>query len=296
MYGMSLLLNTERFPYAGETISGEMLSLEPGGKGFNQAVSVARNGGQAMFITAVGNDIFGKQFFEMCEKYGINGRCAYLQESKTAAAAVLSDVWGESRVIVAQGACRDVTAQCLNFCDIPHQAIWLLQHEMPDEVNLAAARVAKQTDGIVLLNPAPARPIRKELMPLIDYLIPNWGEALTITGMEGEVTPHQVAEKIHTFGIDNVLITMGEQGVWVSQQKHLGLRIPACKVHVEDTTGAGDTFCGAFAACLAKGETVEQAARYANCASGLSVTRKGVMSAIPFESEVRQFILEQAAQ
>lgn len=290
LYGMSLLLHTEKFPCAEQTISGEMLALEPGWKGFNQAVSAARNGGQTTFITAVGDDIFGKQFPGMCEKYGLRGFCARLPESKTAAAAVLSDALGESRVIVAQGACMDVRAECFDLRTLPHNAIWLLQHEMPREVNLAAARMAKQTGGTVILNPAPARPIGKELLALTDHLIPNWGEALAITGLEATASPQQVAGKLHALGVGNVLITMGGRGVWLSQPEAAGLHIPACNVHVADTTGAGDTFCGAFAACLAKGESVQQAERYANCASGLSVTRKGVMEAIPFEDEVRKFI------
>lgn len=296
LYGMSLLLHAKKFPCAGQTISGEMLALEPGGKGFNQAVSAARNGGQATFVTAVGEDVFGKQFFEMCEKYGVKGICTCLPKSKTAAAAVLSDEVGESRVIVAQGACADARAECFDFDKLPQQAIWLLQHEMSCGVNLAAARMAKRTGGTVILNPAPARPVGKELLALTDYLIPNWGEALAITGLDATALPRQVAEKLHAFGVENVLITMGEQGVWLSQREGTALHIPAYKVHVVDTTGAGDTFCGAFAACLAKGEPMHQAARYANCASGLSVTRKGVMKAIPFEDEVRKFVREQVSQ
>lgn len=290
LYGMSLLLHTDSFPSAGQTVPAEILAVEPGGKGFNQAVSAARNGVHAIFVTAVGDDAFGKQFSNLCMEYKLEGICVCLPKSQTAAAAVLSDKFGESRVIVAQGACADVTAECFDFQTLPQQAVWLLQHEMPCEVNLAAARIAKQTGGTVILNPAPARPIEKELLHLIDYLIPNWGEAISIAGQKETASAGQVADALHALGVKNVLITMGAQGVWLSQRGEKGIRIPACKVHAADTSGAGDTFCGAFAACLAKGNTVQQAAKYANFASGLSVTKNGVMKAIPFENEIQKFI------
>lgn len=290
LYGMSLLLHMQSFPGAGETVGGELIALEAGGKGFNQAVSAARNGVNTTFITAVGDDDFGQKIAAECQRYGFSYRGAALRGVKTAAAAVMSDAEGESRVVVAQGACAKAAPQDFDFSALPQDGILLLQNELPEPVNIAAAKAIKEKNGLVILNPAPARALDKALLKLVDFIVPNWGEALSLTGLPGTASPAEAAQALHAMGVPNVMLTLGGKGVFTSFCGGQPVFIPAEKVTAVDTSGAGDTFCGAFAARIAKADTPAAAARFANAAGGLSVTRKGIMQAIPYEEEITRFL------
>ncbi|MDO5601764.1 MAG: ribokinase [Oscillospiraceae bacterium] len=294
LYGMSLLLHMKNFPAPGETVNGEMTALEAGGKGFNQAVSAARNGADVTFLTAVGEDAFGEKLAQECRSYGLSCMgSAVLAGEKTAAAAVMSDAQGESRVVVSAGACAAVKPEDFDFSRFPQSGILLLQNELPCGVNIEAAKAMKKRGGTVLLNPAPARKLEEELLRHIDFLIPNWGEALALAGLDGDAAPAEAAERLHELGAPNIIITLGGKGLYLSFQRQTPAFIEAAQVKAVDTSGAGDTFCGAFAARLAKGDSRRSAARFANFASGLSVTRRGIMQAIPFEGEIQAFMLAQ---
>lgn len=290
LYGMSLLLHVQRFPAPGETVAGEMLALEGGGKGFNQAISVARNGARTTFFSAVGEDEFGRCVEEECKRYGMSYMGITMQGANTATAAVLSDEKGESRVIVAQGACGQVDAQSLDLSRLPNGGILLLQNELPEEVNLLFAKTMKERGGMVIYNPAPVRELDKKLLRIVDYLVPNWGEALALAGMDQNASPDRVAKALQKLGVQNILITLGDKGVLVAAEDEEPVQLDALPVQAVDTTGAGDTFCGALAAGLAKGKTLLEAVVFANGAAALSVTRKGVSVAIPTKSEVEEFL------
>lgn len=292
LYGMSLLLHMERFPEAGETVGGGMIALEAGGKGFNQAVSVSRNHVDTLFLTAVGADDYGRRLEKECASYGF--RCtgsAVLENAKTAAAAVMSDGTGESRVVVARGACADVRPDDFELPHLSGHSFLLLQNELPSGVNRALARAVKERGGTVFLNPAPARELEQELLENVDFLIPNWGEALFLAKLSKEsARPEEAARKLHGMGVPNVVITMGPKGVFASFEGEEPVLIKAARVKAADTSGAGDTFCGTFVARLWKGDRRREAAVFANWAAGLSVSREGVMQAIPYEKEVKEFI------
>lgn len=292
LYGMSVLLHMQRFPAPGETVRGELMAIEAGGKGFNQAVSAARNGVETTFLTAVGADDFGKKLEAECLSYGFSCMgSAILAAEKTAAASVMSDAQGESRVVVAAGACACAEPAHFDFSRLPKNGILLLQNELPPKVNEAAAQAMKQKGGVVILNPAPARRLEPALLEHVDFLIPNWGEALSIAGLTDTASAPQAAEALHAMGVPNVMITMGSRGVYLSFHRQTPALFDAVKVNAADTSGAGDTFCGAFAARLALGDSRRSAARFANFASGLSVTRKGIMQAIPWKAETQAFII-----
>ena len=290
LYGMSLLLGMEAFPRDGQTVVAGCMAVEPGGKGFNQAVSAARSGSSVNFITAVGNDAFGKRLFEDCAKEHIACEYSVVLEEPTASAAVLSDALGASRVIVARGACDAIRSANMREGWQMDCKVLLLQHETPAEITLYAAEKCAQSGSFIILNPAPARIVSPELMRFIDLIVPNWGEALELVGAPDTEEPRVVATKLREMGARNVIITLGEKGIYVLLEDKTAYLKPAPSVRVVNTTGAGDTFCGVLASCIADGMPITESARRATMAASLSVTKQGVIQAIPTTQELDRFI------
>jgi ribokinase len=152
---------------------------------------------------------------------------------------------------------------------IKESHVLLLQNEVPEAVNIAAARLAKRHGVTVVLNPAPARPISEELAKLLNVVTPNEQEREALEGLH----------------VPACITTLGGDGCDVD-----GIRLPAFPVEAVDTTGAGDTFNGALAVGLAEGKPLLEACRYASAAASLSVTKKGVLNAIPYKEEIERMI------
>ncbi len=270
--GMSLFMRVDRFPKPGETVETGSMTNETGGKGFNQAIAAARVGAKVSYLGAVGEDAEG----EICQKImageGIDARFVRKAGKRTAFAAILVDQNGENQVIEHLGAALDANdvyafEEKIKACDI-----LLLQNEVPEEVNAAALVLAKKYRKRVILNPAPARAIPADWNRQIFAVTPNRTEALAIRAEE----------------FDNCITTLGSDGCSVN-----GTLIPAIRVHAVNTTGAGDTFNGVFAAKYAETGDMMHAARWAVAASGLSVQKPYVLNAIPKEQEILAVIKEE---
>ncbi len=261
--GNSVFLPVEKFHTGGETVEAESVHFEYGGKGFNQAVAAARFGAEVCFVAAVGNEsLDGISAF--LQKEGIKP-CLVRKTEPTAFAAIVTDKSGANRVTVYQGAQltpEDIEAnrEEIRDCDI-----LLINNEVCQTVNLAAARLAANNGARIILNPAPYRASDKELLDLVTLFTPNEHEAEGLQAYQ------------------NVVQTLGEQGCLIKAE---GRTVPACKVRAVDTTGAGDTFNGVLAAALAEGIPTEEAVCYAVKASGNSVTKKGAVSSIPYRKEL----------
>lgn len=291
LYGQSILLNVERFPINGETVFGNLISIEPGGKGYNQAVSISRNGVPVRFVTAVGNDEFGKRLHDDCKNEGIDGSFSItIPENHTAVASVMSDKHALSRVIVSKGACSNFFPKFLSDEVFKGSGIILLQLELPIELALYASLKAKNHKSLVILNPAPAQNLPKELIEAIDIVTPNYVEALKISSCSKNCDVKTVASRMHNMGFKNIIITLGEKGVFVSLSNGEKYRQPAIDVNAVDSTAAGDTFNGALVASLYNGIDIKKSIDYAIVASGICASRKGVMESIPYKSEIQDYI------
>lgn len=293
-----MIVKSPRIPKPGETIVGGKFSVAAGGKGANQAVAAARAGGSVSFISRVGNDMFGKKAINGFKDDSIDVK--YVYKDKTAASGIALIMVGENgqnSISVALGA-----NLCLSPADIQKASrlitsakILVLQLEIPLESVQAAIEIAHKNGVRVILNHAPAQPLDHELLCKVSILTPNESEAEILTGIatNDEPSMNAVADKLMTFGIETVLLTLGARGVFCATKTERTL-IPAFTVEPVDTTAAGDVFNGALAVALAKKKSLTESVRFANAAAAISVTRLGAQPSAPYKKEIDKFLKERS--
>lgn len=266
---MDLTSYAKKIPGPGETLVGKQFTTGFGGKGANQAVMAAIAGAEVYFIGKIGNDLFGDQFLGNFKARGINTKYIERTAEPSGVAHIWVDESGENRIIIIPGANHKIdSAVAANaIAEIPNLDIVIGQCEIKQEVTLAAFKAAKARSATTILNPAPFEELSADLIALCDWIIPNETEFAELGNLNA-----------------NILLTEGDQGV-----RHLssGLHVPAIKVNAIDTTGAGDSFVGAFAAKLKEGEEI--AMKFGCIAAGISVTRKGAQSSYPSYEEIATF-------
>ena len=284
-----MVVSGAKIPVPGETVCGGSFMMNPGGKGANQAVAVSRlsaKKGACVFIAKVGDDLFGRDTAARMAKEGIDARLVVDKKNASGTALILVDGKGQNCISVALGANGALLPKdAKKFAkDIQSADALLLQLETPLETVLWAAQTARAKKVPVVLNPAPAATLPKELYQCLDWITPNETEAELLTGVK--VTDLASAQKAEAAlkrrGVANVVITMGAKGCYAAGRIH-----PCVKVKAVDTVAAGDTFNGAFVVALAEGKSVDEAVAFAQKASAISVTRPGAQSSVPFRKEVK---------
>jgi ribokinase len=279
---MDLVTIASRFPSQGETILGEEFHLIPGGKGANQAVAAARLGAEVHMIGAVGADAFGNELVRALEREGVNiDHIKKVPDHGTGIASITISEQ-DNRIIVVPGANHSLLPEDIDRYEsvIANSDACVFQLEIPMPVVQRAVSLAKKHRVRVILNPAPAQPLPRELVEKVDFLTPNEHER------------NVIFEHIDAAAFaDKVIVTEGARGVTI-QKDRKPMLIPGFRVPVVDTTGAGDTFNGALAVALSKGMSLEDACRFANAAAALSVTKLGAQGGMPTEEEVKQFLQE----
>lgn len=287
---MDMVVQTKHIPVPGETVLSGSFFMNPGGKGANQAVTIARLGGEVVFVSKMGNDVFGKQFSQLFYEEGID--TSYILSDKdlpSGVALITVDEAGENSIVVASGANASLHAPDLEFVlkEISGACVVLLQLEIPMDtvhfvVNYAALHKVK-----VILNPAPATVLDPELLGKIDILTPNKTEAGMLSGINvtDMASAKKAAKIICARGVKNVVVTMGPLGALICQQGECSI-VEAQKVKTVDTTAAGDVFNGALAVALSEGRNLEEAVRFASEAAAISVTRLGAQTSIPYRNEL----------
>lgn len=270
--GNSIFLYADHFHEKGETLVADSVYEEIGGKGINQAVAATRMGAEVSFLAAVGGDESAKKCLETCKKDGIQAHLKVKEDKATTFAFILTDKHGENQVTEYKGA--ELTKEdVLEFeGEIASSDILLLQQEVPEEVNDMAVQLAKKHGVKVILNPAPIREISDEVAEQVFLVTPN----------------EQEKQAIDVGRFQNCITTLGKKGCSINEKTIVcGIGVKAV-----DTTGAGDTFNGVLAVCLAEGKDMATACRYAVHASGISVGRKYVLNAIPYREEIERRIRE----
>jgi ribokinase len=285
-----MVISAERLPKPGETVLGGNFKMFSGGKGANQAVAAARLGGNVTFITKTGNDLFGKQNIKQYETDCIDIR--YISSDlnlPTGVALITVDRKGENCIVVASGANAALSPEDINRARevIEKSDILLLQLEIPMETVEYAAALAHKKGVKVILNPAPAASLSDKLLKYLYAIIPNKNEAEKISGIPISDTSSakRSADVIAGKGVDKVIITLGEKGAFIRDGPDY-YEIPAEKVKAVDTTAAGDAFCGALCVGLSEGLTIEKAAKIANKASAITVSRAGAQNSLPYKNEI----------
>ena len=286
-----MVIADRKLPAPGETISGGRFMMNPGGKGANQAVAVARlaaKRGACVFVAKVGDDLFGRDAAARFRAEGIDARLVVDRKNPSGTALILVDAKGQNVISVALGANGTLSPADVKprLKDLKGAAALLMQLETPIPTVLAAAKAAKAAGVMVVLNPAPAAKLPKELYPLLDWITPNETEAELLTGVKvKDAKSAQLAvDALKRKGVKNVAITMGAKGVYCGNCRRL---YPAKKVKAVDCVAAGDTFNGAFVVALAEGKSCRDAIAFAQKASAISVTRPGAQSSVPRRREVK---------
>ncbi|MED4207774.1 ribokinase [Priestia megaterium] len=279
---MDLVVTSNIRPGAGETVLGESFKTVPGGKGANQAVAAARLGADVSMIGCVGEDHYGKAILENFKSNGVSVKnvkpVTYLDSGT--AHIILAE--GDNSIVVVKGANDYITPDYVEKAKekIKDADIVLIQQEIPEETVEYVAQLCQELKVPLLLNPAPARPLKAEVIEQVSYITPNEHEAeLLFEGKEKEEVLKQYPNKL--------FITEGKQGVrYFNGEKEV--LVPSYQVETIDTTGAGDTFNAALAVALAEGMGFEKGIQFANRAASLSVTKFGAQGGMPTRKEVEE--------
>ena len=290
---MDLVARCELLPRTGQTIFGQDFFTAAGGKGANQAVAAARLGASVTMAGCVGNDQFGRDLLASLGAAGVQTGAVAATDRPTGTALIPVDANGANTIVVISGANMACDAALVDraLADAPRPGILLLQHEIPIEANAHAIRAAHAAGWFVILNPAPARAVAPELLPLIDVIAPNETEAAALTGrtIANRADALAAASNLVELGARAALITLGGDGALYCDGGG-AQHCPAVAVRAVDTTAAGDGYLGALAASLASGRSLADSLGLASAAAGLAVTRLGAQPSLATQAEVADFI------
>lgn len=286
---MDLVTMSERHPKLGETIIGKSFFQIPGGKGGNQAVAIAKLGGDVTMFGCVGRDSHGERLVEELRKNNVNIDYIKKSEKNTGIATIVVDKNADNTIIVVPGANFELTLDDIdkNIELIKSADIVLLQLEIPIDVVEYILKKSKEYNKITILNPAPAEKLSVEIIKNVDYLVPNETELELLSGMSTNSQEEVLvaSKKIMDMGVKNLIVTMGKNGsIFVGKEKVVKIGIH--KVKAIDPTAAGDSFIGGVIRMLAEGEEIEKAMEFGARVGAITVTKEGAQSSLPTWDEV----------
>lgn len=284
---MDITCKTGRFPKPGETVFGEALQYVPGGKGNNQAVAAARLGGDVTMFACVGQDLFGDRLVENLRYNCVNTSYIRKVEGEATCIAIITVSESDNTIVVVPGANNCVTIEYIrSIQDAMLEAdVILMPNEIPTETICYVSKLASGAGKTVVFNPAPFSQDALQCMEYITYLTPNEHEAALL--FPGERDLNSMLEKTQ----GKLIVTLGSAGaaMWSAGE---ALKNPARKASVVDTTGAGDTFNGAFCYALANDYPMKKALQFANIAASLSTEVFGAQGGMPCLETVQRCITE----
>lgn len=283
---VDLLSYLERFPDSGETVFGKAFQQGFGGKGANQAVMAALLGARVEIVTCVGDDVFATPWLNHLRENGIGtDHVRRIADTPCGVAAIWVEPDGANRIVLGSGANDSLTESMVDeslsllYQDNPWGVV-LCQLEVRQEAVLEAFTKAKEKGSVTILNPGPAAPLRPEIIPLTDWLLPNETElrllASSMYGIEAGSDDEIAVAFARATNVD-LVVTLGERGsLMVVKDKNFSpVEIRAPEVEAVDTTGAGDAFAGGFAFGIASGLGARQSVNLATAVSADSVRRAG---------------------
>lgn len=281
---MDLTVEADRRPQAGETVMGNRLIVSPGGKGANQAVAAARLGMDVYMIGCVGADSYGDMMLNALRDSGVKTDYVTVLGDATTGTAHIILAEGDNSIIVLKGANERVTKDIVDasFNVISSSDLVMLQHEIPLETVGYIIDKCFEAGVPVMLNPAPYMDIPKEWIDKVTYITPNEHEASLMF-------PGESCDEILLSHEGKIIMTAGGDGVLYGENGKVS-HVEGFKVEVVDTTGAGDTFNGAFAVARSEGKDLKESIRFANAAAALSVGRIGAQGGMPRRKEVEELL------
>ena len=289
-----LVARAPRRPNTGETLIGDSFGMFIGGKGANQAIAASRLNALVCMVGRLGDDLCGNQFLDKFSEEKINTDFVIQDKNNgTGVGMPLIDASGDNSIVIIPRANTALSAKNINqgYEAIANSDILLLQLEVPIEASQRAAEIAKENSTIVILNPAPAREIPDTFLDLVDILTPNESETEILSGISAttEKEAKEAARILMDKGVETVILTLGSRGSLLLTATVESF-FPTNQVDVVDTTAAGDAFCGALAASLSNGSTIEEAVKTGNAAGALAVTKLGAEPSLPKKADLDRFL------
>lgn len=284
-----IVVRVDRLPAPGETVTGTTVSQHRGGKGANQAVAAARLGCEVSLIGKVGADSDGTGYLRALVQEGVDVEGVHVDiDAPTGQAYIMVDAAGENSIAVVPGA-----NGCLGAEDIARMSavmdragVVLAQLEVPLDAVKAAARLS---EGTFVLNPAPAQPLGRALLSLVDVLVLNTTELAVLAAANEAPSTTEVVDQARRLEVQTLVVTMGADGAVVVVDGD-ATEIPSPSVEVVDTTGAGDAFCAGLADALGRGEELQDAVRWAAAVGAAATTKLGAQTALPTSDRVRRIL------
>jgi ribokinase len=291
------LVRGKRLPRAGETVEGERFLEAAGGKGANQAVAAARLGANVAFVARVGNDARGHALVDALRAEDVDTSLVTFDDhAETGVALVAVDEHGEKQIMTAPGANGRLTSDDVHAAavQIANAGVVLVQLEVALDAVDAAIRLGRAAGAKVVLDPAPARLLAEDLLVDVHVIRPNAAEAEVLTAVEIDCRESActAAKNLIRRGVGAAIIAAPGGDLVVAGDEEMWL--PHHKVDVVDTTGAGDAFAAALASCLALGEDLFVAARFANAAAALATTKFGAQAGLPRRHQVLELLVPQS--
>ena len=281
---IDITVECDRWVHPGQAISGNRLTVSPGGKGANQAVAAARLGADVMMVGCIGDDVYGQLVLKALKENNVDSTYVKVLPGENSGTAHITVAEDDNTIIVIKAANDLVSPELIDEAweDISKADMVLLQHEIPAATNAYVIEKCAAHGEPVLLDPAPVAPVPQALLDKITYLTPNEHEAAILFAGKGKADILDQSQ-------GKVIMTLGSKGVAYAEKGQV-ITVPGFKVKPVDTTGAGDTFNGAFAVARANGKSMQESISFANAAAALSVQKLGAQGGMPYLHEVEEML------
>lgn len=292
---MDLNVGLGHFPIPGETVISLDYQTTPGGKGANQALAAARCGQKTALVGKVGDDGMGLRILNALRRNEVlTSGVATAETLPTGLAIVMREKSGENRIVLAAGANAEVQSDQVPNEILGPANVLLIQMETPWQQSLEVMKRAKEYGAKIIFNAAPVRRFAAEALSYADYLVVNEIEAVQLGAMlrlpEQKDFSH-LAKFLAAKAGGPCIITLGAHGLVCVDKGGAGWKIGALPVpKVVDTAGAGDCFCGTFAAAIHNKVSLPAALKRASVAAGLSTQKPGIQEAYPYSADVEEHL------
>ena len=278
-------MRAPRLPVFGETLLGRDFDLGPGGKGSNQAIGAARLGAESALQAIIGTDRLAEVATDLYAAEGIDASLVTARpERPTGVGVIVINDKGENFIVLDMGANELMDAAFVDRAEqhIAESDVVMTVLEVPIAAAVRAMELGRRHGVLTILNPAPAAPLPDELLHLVDVLTPNESELRILLGLKADdPRPSQgLARELRARGVENVVVTLGRAGALITT-RDIDAVVPAAKVDVVDTTGAGDAFNAGLAVALAEGRDLIDAVCFGIACGGLACTKLGVIPSLP---------------
>jgi ribokinase len=294
---LDLVAYVSRMPVEGETLTGTDFATYPGGKGGNQAVAAARLGAEVVMVGRLGEDHFAQQLRQGLEDAGVKTQCVLSVPKPSGSAVILVTAQGGNSIVVIPGANHSLRPADLDqhIEELRDASVILSQLETPMDTVEHLGRLANELGVPFILDPAPAQALSREMLRYVTWLTPNESETHSILEHLGYTLSKDLidddaisaaAEFILSTGVSNVILKLGDRGIYLCGKDVASARIAPYRVEAVDTTAAGDAFNGGFAYGLTHGMSPVESARFACAVAAVSVTRAGAQPSMPSLVEV----------